>query len=142
MVVSNINDINTDTIDEAVANEDLHDLLLNATKSIRNFKKRPDCSVIYDYLSKLIPNSEISEKSILNRLEYLTNNNTLENKPNNGKDPYFIVNKTDQNMPDVSLKQIPCSVNIKTPSVIKKHHQKIDLIEVCLTTKIKNIKKK
>ena len=66
MVVSNINDINTDTIGEAVANEDLHDLLLNATKSTRNIKKRPDCSVIYDYLSKLIPNSEINEKSILN----------------------------------------------------------------------------
>ena len=64
MVVSNINNITTETIEEAVANEDLDDLILNAIKSIRNTKKRPDCSVIYDYLTKLLPNSEINEKNI------------------------------------------------------------------------------
>ena len=80
-VVSNINDITTDTIDEAIANEDLDNVILNAIKSIRNIKKRPDCSVIYDYLSKLLPNSEIYEKNILNRLEYLANNSTLKYTP-------------------------------------------------------------
>ena len=98
MVVSNINDITIETTDEAIANEDLDNLILNAIKSIRNIKKRPDCSVIYDYLIKLLPNSEINKERISNRLEYLTNNNTLKNKPNNGKDSYFIVNETDQNM--------------------------------------------
>ena len=76
-----------------------------------------DYSVIYDYLSKLPPNSQINEKNISNRLEYLTNNNTLKNKPNNGQDSYFIVNETDQNIPDISPEQIPCLVNFKTPSV-------------------------
>ena len=76
MVISNINNITTDTIEEAIANKDLDNLILNAIKSIRNIKKRPDCSVIYDYLSKLLPNSEINEKNISNRLKYLTNNNT------------------------------------------------------------------
>ena len=52
MLVSNINDITTDTIDEAIANEDLNNPIINGIKSIRNMKKRPDCSVIYDYLSK------------------------------------------------------------------------------------------
>ena len=37
-----------ETIDEAIANENLDNLILNAIKSIRNVKKRPDCSVIYD----------------------------------------------------------------------------------------------
>ena len=123
MVVSNINDITTETIDEETANEDLDNLILNAIKSIRNIKKRPDCSVIYDYLIKLLPNSEINEKNISNRLEYLTNNNTLKNKPNNGKGSYFIVNETDQNMPDISPEQILCPVNFKTPSVKLKRHQ-------------------
>ena len=68
MVVSNTHDITTKTIDEAIANEDLDNLILNAIKSIRNIKKRPDCSAIYDYLIKLLPNSEINEKSISNRL--------------------------------------------------------------------------
>ena len=92
-------------------------LIIKVIKSIRNITKRPDCSIIYDYLSKLLPNSEINEKNISNRLEYLTNNNTLKNKRNNRKDSYFIVNETDQNMPDISPEQIPCPVNIKTPSV-------------------------
>ena len=80
---------------------------------IRNIKKGPDCSVIYDYRNKLLPNSETNQKNISNRLEYLTNNNT----PNNRKDSYFIVNETDQNMPDISPEQIPCPVNFETPSV-------------------------
>ena len=63
MVVSNINDITTETIDEAIANEDLDNLILSAMKSIRNIKKNRDCSVTYDYLSKLLPNSEINEKN-------------------------------------------------------------------------------
>ena len=122
MVVSNTN-ITTETIDEATANEDLDDLISNAIKSIRNIKKHPDYSVINDFLIKLLPNSEINGKNISNRLEYLTNNNTLKNKPNNGKDSYFIVNETDQNMPDTSPEQILCPVNFKTPSVKLKRHQ-------------------
>ena len=62
MVVSNINDITTETIDEAIANEDLDNLILNAIKSIRNFKKRPDCSVIYNYLIRLLPILRLTKK--------------------------------------------------------------------------------
>ena len=39
MVVSNINGITTETINEAITNEDFDNLILNATKSIRNIKK-------------------------------------------------------------------------------------------------------
>ena len=64
MVVSNINNITIETIDKEIANEDLDNLIiLNAIKSIRNIKKRPDYSVIYDNLIKLLPNSEINEKT-------------------------------------------------------------------------------
>ena len=62
MVVSNINDITTETIDEAIANEDLNNLILNVIKLVRNIKKHPDCSDIHDYLIKLLPNSKINEK--------------------------------------------------------------------------------
>lgn len=66
MVLSNINDITTETIDEAIAKEDLDDLILsNAIKSTRHIKIHPDCSVIFDYLRKL-PDSEIIEKNISN----------------------------------------------------------------------------
>ena len=107
MVVSNINDITTETIDEAVAKEDLDNLISNAIKPTRHIKIHPDCSVIFDYLSKL-PNSEIIEKNISNWLESLTNNNTFKNKANNEKDFNFIVSETDQNTPHISHEQIPC----------------------------------
>ena len=132
MVVSNTN-ITTETIDEATANEDLDDLISNAIKSIRNIKKHPDYSVINDFLIKLLPNSEINGKNISNRLEYLTNNNTLKNKPNNGKDSYFIVNETDQNMPDIFLEQILCPVNFQTLSVKLKTPSSVTYEEECLT---------
>ena len=89
MIDSNINDITTETINKAIANEDLDNLILNAIKSIRNIKKHLDCSVIYNYLIRLLPNSDINEKVISNQLEYLSNNKTLKNKPNNGKGSYF-----------------------------------------------------
>ena len=46
MVVSNINDITTETIDEAIAKEDLDNLILNTVKSIRNIKKRPSFIIV------------------------------------------------------------------------------------------------
>ena len=121
MVVSNINDITMETIGVAIANIDLDNLILNAIKSVRNSqknsKKHPDCSVIYDYLCKSLPNSEINKIYISNRLEYLTNNNALKNKPNSGKDSSFIINEADQNIPDIPHEQMPCPVNFETPSI-------------------------
>ena len=38
------NCIAMETLEEAITNDVLDDLLLNAIKSIRNNKKRPDCS--------------------------------------------------------------------------------------------------
>ena len=108
MALSNISDITTETIDEAIAKEDLNDLILsNAIKSTRHIKIHPDCSVIFDYLRKL-PDSEIIEKNTSNWLESLTNNNTFKNKANNEKDFNFIVSETDQNTPHISHEQIPC----------------------------------
>ena len=117
MVVSNINDITMETIGVAIANIDLDNLILNAIKSVRNIKKYPDCSVIYDYLCKSLPNSETNKIYISNRLEYLTNNNALKNKPNSGKDSSFIINEADQNIPDIPHEQMPYPVNFETPSI-------------------------
>ena len=64
MIVANINNINTKNIDELITNKDLDNIILNTIKSRKNIRKRPDCPVIYHYLSKLLPNSEINEKNI------------------------------------------------------------------------------
>ena len=44
MAVSNINDITTETNIEAIAIDDLENLMLNAIKSDKNIIKLPDCS--------------------------------------------------------------------------------------------------
>ena len=75
----------------------------------------------------------LTKKNISNRLEYLSNKNTIKNKPNNGKDSYFTVNETDQNMPDISPGQILCSVNFKTPSEKLKTPSSVPYEEECST---------
>ena len=46
MAVSNINDITTETNIEAIAIDDLENLILNAIKSDKNIIKLPDCSLV------------------------------------------------------------------------------------------------
>ena len=48
------------TDDEAISNECIDDLIVNVIISIRNMKKRPDCSSIRDCVSKLLSNSNIT----------------------------------------------------------------------------------
>ena len=62
------------TDDEAISNEYIDDLIMNVIKSIRNMKKRSDCSSTRDYVSKLLSNSDITEEIVSNRL--LTTNGT------------------------------------------------------------------
>ena len=103
------NCIAMETLEEAITNDALDDLLLNAIKSIRNNKKRPDCYSIYDYLSKSLSNSDITKQLISSRLTYLTENNKLKNKQTNGKYSYFILkeasfeNEESQNKPNISI---------------------------------------
>ena len=68
------------TDDEGISNECIDDLIINVIKSTKNMKKRPDCSSIRDYISKLLSNSDITDDIILNRLHYLTDN-IVKNKP-------------------------------------------------------------
>ena len=49
--VSNMNGIIMESIEETISNEYV-DNLIDAIKLTQNIKKRPDCFVIYDYLSK------------------------------------------------------------------------------------------
>ena len=81
------------TDDEAICNESIDDLIINVTKSMINMKKSPDCSSICDYISKLLPNSGISEEIVINRLHYLTDNNKIKDKPTNGRDSYYVIDK-------------------------------------------------
>ena len=109
------------TDDEAMSNECTDDLIINVIKSIRNMKKRPDCSSIRDYISKLLSNSDITEKIVSNRLIYLTDNNKIKNKPTNGRDSYYIIDEIPVQVeipPNLSNELIPGPVSYET-SLIK-----------------------
>ena len=56
---------------------------------------------------------------------------SLKNKPNNGKDSYFIVNETDQNMPHTSPEQILCPVDFKSSYVKLKTPSSVPYEEEC-----------
>ena len=92
--IEDTNCVTMETLEETITNNDFDDLILNAIKSIRNNKKRPDCSSIYDYLSKSLSNSDITKELISSRINYLTENNKLRKKQTNGEDSHFIINET------------------------------------------------
>ena len=80
-------------------------------------KKRPDCSSICNYISKLLSNSEITEEIVLNRLFYLTDNNKIRNKPTNGRGSYYIIGKIPAQVeipPNPSNELIPGPVSYET----------------------------
>ena len=109
------------TDDEAISNECIDDLIVNVIKSIRNMIKRPDCSSIRDYVSKLLSNSDITEEIVSNRLLYLTDNNKIKNKPTNGRDSYYIIDEIPVQVeipPNLSNELIPGPVSYET-SLIK-----------------------
>ena len=119
------NCITMETLEETISNNDLDHLILNTIKSIRSNKKRPDCSSIYDYLSKSLSNSDITKQEITNRLNYLTENDKVINKQTNGKDSFFIINETlslneeSQNESNISS---PSPKTFETPYSINKEN--------------------
>ena len=46
-------------------------------------QKRPDCSRMSDYISKLLSSFDITEEIVLDKFHYLTDNNKIKNKPPN-----------------------------------------------------------
>ena len=108
------------TDDEAISNKCIDDLIVNVIKSIRNMKKRPDCSSIRDYVSKLLSNSDITEEIVSNRLLYLTNNNKIKHKPTNGRDSYYIIDEIPVQVeipPNLSNELLPGPVGYETPLI-------------------------
>ena len=80
-------------------------------------KKRPDCSSISDYISKLLSNSHITEEIVSNRLLYLNNNNKIKHKPTNGRDSYYIIDEIPVQVeipPNLSNELIPGPVSYET----------------------------
>ena len=107
------------TDDEGISNECIDDLIINVIKSTKNMKKRPDCSSIRDYISKLLSNSDITDEIILNRLPYLTDN-IVKNKPTNGRDSYYIIDRIPVQVeipPNPSNELIPGPVSYETPLI-------------------------
>ena len=108
------------TYDEAISNECIDDLTMNVIKSVRNMKKRPDCSSIRDYVSKLLSNSDITDEIVSNRLLYLNDNNKIKNKLTYGRDSYYIIDEILVQVeipPNLSNELIPGPVKYETPLI-------------------------
>ena len=75
----------TNSIKPVITDETLDDLILNAIISIRNNKKRPDSSSIFDYINRELKNSDITHTLVDIRLSLLTVDGKLEIKYPSGK---------------------------------------------------------
>ena len=72
------------------------------------------------YINKSLSNSDITEEIALNRLHYLTDNNTIKNKPTNGRDSYYIADEMPvqvEILPNPSNEFIPGPVSYETPLI-------------------------
>ena len=108
------------TVDEVISNEYIDDFIISVIKSIRNMKKRPDCSSILDYISKLLSISDITEEIVLYRLHYLTDDIKIRNKPVNGRDSYYIIGEIPVQVeisPNPSNELILCRVRYEAPLI-------------------------
>ena len=83
-------------------------------------KKRPDCSSIRDYVSKLLSDPDIIEEIVSNRLLCLTDNNKIKNRPTNGRDSYYIIGEIPVQVeipPNPSNELFPGPVSYETPLI-------------------------
>ena len=110
--------ISNDCIDDFIMN--VIKTIMNVIKSMRNMKKRPVCSSIPDFVSKLLSNPDITEEIVSNRLLYLTDNDKIKNKPANGRDCYYIIDEIPVQVeisPNPSNELIPGPVSYETPLI-------------------------
>ena len=88
----------TNSIKPVITDETLDDLILNAIISIRNNKKRPDSSSIFDYINRELKNSDITDTLVDIRLSLLTVDGKLEIKYPSGKTSYWILAESEQDL--------------------------------------------
>ena len=104
--------------------------IIDAIKTIlyRN-KKRPDENTIADYLCKSYPDFNVT--TIRQRITYLENKNKIWNKPDNGKNSYYLIDDSaiipDDSASPKDLQSIPL-FDLETPS-LKPTKEQVNLIQ-------------
>ena len=97
-----------DSIEDLTTVNVLDDIIINAIKTIRKNKKRPDETSIYEFLNKNITKITINES-----LTSMLNNNRITNKLTNGKNSYFVTNNESSEPKEDIEKQL--LTDIETP---------------------------
>ena len=92
-------------------------------------KKRPDENTIADYLCKSYPDCNVT--TIRQRITYLENKNKILNKPDNGKNSYYLIDDSaiipDDSASPEDLQSIPL-FDLETPS-LKPTKEQVNLIQ-------------
>ena len=104
--------------------------IIDAIKTIRyRNKKRPDENTIVDYLCKSYPDCNVT--TIRQRITYLENKNKILNKPDNGKNSYYLIDDSaiipDDSASPEDLQSIPL-FDLETPS-LKPTKEQVNLIQ-------------
>ena len=79
-----------DSIEDLKVVNVLDDIIINAINTIRKNQKRPDETLIYEFINKNLKNANLTKVTINERLTFMSKNNRITYKLTNGKNSYFV----------------------------------------------------
>ena len=81
-----------DSIEDLKVVNVLDNIIINAINTIRKNQKRPDETLIYEFINKNLKNANLTKVTINERLTFMSKNNRITYKLTNGKNSYFVTN--------------------------------------------------
>ena len=111
---------------------------INAIKTLRSHKKRPDELTVLEFVKKDILTSTITNNNINENLARLTEIGKIKNKPSNNRNSYCLIDDGT----DVTDSQTPI-LTIMNTSIVEKNVNllTLSLMQLISHTKILNTKK-
>ena len=111
---------------------------INAIKTLRSHKKRPDELTVLEFVKKDILTSTITNNNINENLARLTEIGKIKNKPSNNRNSYCLIDDGT----DVTESQTPI-LTIMNTSIVEKNVNllTLSLMQLISHTKILNTKK-
>ena len=89
--------------------------IINAIKTLRSHKKRPDKLIVLEFVKKDLQTSTITNNDINENLARLTEIGKIKNKPSNNRNSYYLIDDST----DVTDSQTPILTITNTPIVEK-----------------------
>ena len=109
-----------DSIEDLKVVNVLDDIIINAINTIRKNQKRPDETLIYEFINKNLKDANLTKVTINERLTFMSKNNRITNKLTNGKKSYFVTNNESSEPKEDIEKQLLIDYETPPPKTKKR----------------------